>query len=156
VNRETDETQMKMGIMTKITYPTGGSTEFDYEANRVVGPNAVTYQPLLLNTLTNCSYAFNNQDCCNASTNSPSTNYTFVNASDITNGVFKLTFTNSNCQNLPSSPYGTWSVAVEVRQVGNNQILGSYQFNVSVGGSGMCLLARSIQDLLLGHSIILQ
>lgn len=136
VNRETDETNMKMGIMTKMTYPTGGTTEFDYEANRVVGPNAVTYQSLLPSNLTNCSYAYNNPDCCNASTNSPSTNYTFLSASDITNGFFKLTFDNANCQSLPSSPYGTWTVAVEVRQTGNTQILGYYSFNVAVNGSG--------------------
>lgn len=33
-NREPNETYMKAGILEKITYPTGGSTEFEYESNR--------------------------------------------------------------------------------------------------------------------------
>ena len=32
-NRETNEAAMKWGTIEKITYPTGGSTTFDYEAN---------------------------------------------------------------------------------------------------------------------------
>ena len=32
-NRETDEASMKLGTIQSITYPTGGSTTFDYEAN---------------------------------------------------------------------------------------------------------------------------
>jgi YD repeat-containing protein len=35
-NRESNEVVMKAGILTEITYPTGGRTKFDYEANRVV------------------------------------------------------------------------------------------------------------------------
>lgn len=32
-NRETSEAVMKYGTIKKITYPTGGNTQFDYEAN---------------------------------------------------------------------------------------------------------------------------
>lgn len=32
-NRETSEAPMKLGTLEKITYPTGGYTQFDYEAN---------------------------------------------------------------------------------------------------------------------------
>ena len=33
-NRQADENYMKAWVLNKITYPTGGYTEFDYEANR--------------------------------------------------------------------------------------------------------------------------
>lgn len=33
-NRETNEDKMKLGVLTKITYPTGGNTQFTYEANK--------------------------------------------------------------------------------------------------------------------------
>ncbi len=135
VVRESDETSMKKGVLTKITYPTGGNTSFDFEANRVLGPGSTSYQPLLPSVLTNCSYAYNNTDCCSSNLNSPSTNYTFSNVNDISEGYFKLKFSNSNCQsigngNIPSTPYGIWVVAVEVRAVGNPQILGLYTFNI--------------------------
>ncbi|MEN9611340.1 MAG: hypothetical protein RLZZ628_2154, partial [Bacteroidota bacterium] len=35
VNRTPNETFMKKGILTKITYPTGGYTTFNFEANRI-------------------------------------------------------------------------------------------------------------------------
>lgn len=35
VSREPDETTMQAGILTKITYPTGGYTRFEYEAHKV-------------------------------------------------------------------------------------------------------------------------
>lgn len=36
-NREPDETRMKAWILQSIQYPTGGSTQFDFEANRYAG-----------------------------------------------------------------------------------------------------------------------
>ena len=33
-DRNSDETKMKAGVLEKITYPTGGYTEFEYEANK--------------------------------------------------------------------------------------------------------------------------
>jgi hypothetical protein len=40
-DRNPDESQMKSFILQKITYPTGGETTFEFEANRV--PNAYSY-----------------------------------------------------------------------------------------------------------------
>ncbi len=34
-NRESDEEMMKVYMLNKITYPTGGTTEFEFEANRI-------------------------------------------------------------------------------------------------------------------------
>ena len=46
-NREHNEDYLKIGVLNKIQYPTGGSTEFDYEANAElvsIGGN-LTYTP---------------------------------------------------------------------------------------------------------------
>ena len=45
-NRNADEEKMKAGILTKITYPTGGYTEFEYEANKTIETETVpNYTP---------------------------------------------------------------------------------------------------------------
>ena len=41
-NREPDETAMKAGVLTSVTHPTGGRTEFDYEAHRYIDDNGAT------------------------------------------------------------------------------------------------------------------
>lgn len=41
-NRETSEEYMKLGTLKKITYPTGGSTTFEFEANTYHGTRQVT------------------------------------------------------------------------------------------------------------------
>ncbi|MFM9951111.1 MAG: DUF6443 domain-containing protein, partial [Saprospiraceae bacterium] len=38
-NRAPDETNMKAGILTRITYPTGGYTDFTFEPHKVAGTN---------------------------------------------------------------------------------------------------------------------
>ena len=40
-NRECDPDYLKIGSLSKITYPTGGSTNFDYEPNDYLEPNYV-------------------------------------------------------------------------------------------------------------------
>jgi hypothetical protein len=37
-DRASDEESMKQIVLNKITYPTGGSTTFAYEANKVKSP----------------------------------------------------------------------------------------------------------------------
>ncbi len=49
-NRETDETNMKLGTLQTITYPTGGNTSFEYEANDyfdIVGQPALATESTL-------------------------------------------------------------------------------------------------------------
>ncbi|MEL7119637.1 MAG: DUF5675 family protein [Bacteroidota bacterium] len=43
-DRESDETNMKYGTLNKITYPTGGSGEFTFEANRIDQTDTVCTQ----------------------------------------------------------------------------------------------------------------
>jgi RHS repeat-associated protein len=40
-NRETDEASMKLGTLQTITYPTGGNTTFEYEANDYYNPQGI-------------------------------------------------------------------------------------------------------------------
>ena len=42
-NRTSNENEMKKGILKKITYPTGGSTEFTYEANKAMYKNMIVF-----------------------------------------------------------------------------------------------------------------
>jgi RHS repeat-associated protein len=46
-DRETNEAEMKLGTLKKITYPTGGSTSFEYEANTFHGPKDVLTFPVV-------------------------------------------------------------------------------------------------------------
>ncbi|MBL7829277.1 MAG: hypothetical protein JNJ57_21760, partial [Saprospiraceae bacterium] len=48
-DRETDEASMKFGTLKKITYPTGGYTEFDFEANDYYSTTPTTQKITLLN-----------------------------------------------------------------------------------------------------------
>ncbi len=41
-SRETNPNAVKAGIMTRINYPTGGYTDFDYETNKVLSTNICT------------------------------------------------------------------------------------------------------------------
>ena len=40
-NRETNEASMKLGTLQTITYPTGGNTTFEYEANDYYNPTGI-------------------------------------------------------------------------------------------------------------------
>lgn len=42
-NREPDTARMKAGVLERITYPTGGHTEFTYETNQYFNNNAIVY-----------------------------------------------------------------------------------------------------------------
>lgn len=48
-DRETNEAKMKLGTLSKIIYPTGGSTSFEYEANAFYGPKDILTFPVLAN-----------------------------------------------------------------------------------------------------------
>jgi RHS repeat-associated protein len=83
-DRETNETQMKKGVLTDITFPTGGKTTFTYEANTI----SVSQQsaPIPVFNLGNCGSPFN-AACCG--TIPVSANYT-PTAEDINTGKFKI------------------------------------------------------------------
>lgn len=47
-NRETNEDKMKLGVLSKISYPTGGSAQFTYEANK---GKTIEYTDVLFNKI---------------------------------------------------------------------------------------------------------
>jgi hypothetical protein len=86
-NRETDETSMKKGVLTQIQYPTGGKTDFTFEANTV--STFVQSQPNTVFSLVNCPNALNTA-CCGYTY---AWNYYTPTAEDINTGKFKLQLT---------------------------------------------------------------
>ena len=54
-DRETNETHMKKGVLTDITFPTGGKTTFTYEANTISATEQTAPVPVF--NLANCSLA---------------------------------------------------------------------------------------------------
>jgi len=66
-DREPSESHMKTYILESITYPTGGSTEFFYQANRVIGNPVIDDQ----NSLTEVIYGVGGIDGADMSPNDP-------------------------------------------------------------------------------------
>ncbi len=92
-NRESNFTEMVKGTLSSITYPTGGSTEFIYEAN--------TYKTLLSDPPVQV-FSVNtdeppNYDCITEITNSGQ--YTFAQQADIDNATFDLRLFPEDCIN---------------------------------------------------------
>jgi RHS repeat-associated protein len=86
-NRETDETSMKKGVLTQIQYPTGGKTDFTFEANTL--SSFVQSSPTTVFSLVNCPNAINTA-CCGFTY---VYNYYTPTTEDISTGQFKLQLT---------------------------------------------------------------
>jgi RHS repeat-associated protein len=82
-NRETNETEMKKGVLTDIQFPTGGKTTFTYEANTVT--ETVQTAPISVFNLSNCSSPFV-ATCCGST--GAADNY--VTELDISTSKYKL------------------------------------------------------------------
>ena len=52
-NRSTNETALQEGVLSKITYPTGGSSSFEFEAHAYDSQNPV--QDTVAAPVTNCA-----------------------------------------------------------------------------------------------------
>jgi RHS repeat-associated protein len=130
-NRNTDETSMQKGVLKKITYPTGGNTNFVYEANDYRELVTTYVRQYVVDNLTNCSQA--NGICCSPS--QPTATATFATTVDINADSFSLEMTNTNCTSPQYCYSGPVSVSIEVRYNGNNQLLTVYNFNLAPGAS---------------------
>jgi Domain of unknown function (DUF6443) len=87
-NRETNETEMMKGILTQIQFPTGGTTNFTYEANTVVKGQPSSPQTRF--SLYSCGSAISTT-CCGVL---PAVTSTFTpNAEDLLSGKFILQVT---------------------------------------------------------------
>jgi RHS repeat-associated protein len=86
-DRESNETHMKKGVLTEINFPTGGKTNFTYEANTI--PASVQSPPTTVFSLVNCSNPLNT-NCCGTTYAGASFTPT---AADISSGTYKLQLT---------------------------------------------------------------
>ncbi len=129
-NRNTSESNMKKGVLTEITYPTGGKTQFTFEANKIKGATqgSQTYLPnsFWIKTCNNPADPL----CCGIKTQSAT--YTFV-GQNMDSVWYKLNLTRlvppaSTCNGQPPS-----NVVVEliIRLASNNQMLGYTSFNLA-------------------------
>ncbi len=85
-DRSTDATVMDVGILTEVTYPTGGTMTLEYEANRFK-PDMGCPVPPILSTTTQftgmqeqtCSNPFGAGDCCGVNTENLIVNFSNIN-----------------------------------------------------------------------------
>ena len=118
-NRDSDYGQMVTGTLKSITYPTGGSTEFEFEANCYAGVVA-GQQEQLLQILSCVDF---NSGCCGAKTDDDT--HTFTSAGEITNGSFVLYLNPSeDCFN-PDENY--FLVHIKVYDDQSGAFLGEYE-----------------------------
>ncbi|AEE49720.1 RHS repeat-associated core domain-containing protein [Haliscomenobacter hydrossis] len=133
-NRNTDESQIKAGVLKKIIYPTGGHTSFTYEAN--------DYQELITNytreylinekdELTNCEYATN--ACCSSQTDMGT--ITFEANHNFAADSFRLEIIDTECSSTQFCYAGPVSVAIEVRNNVTNALLKTYNFGLAPGAA---------------------
>jgi RHS repeat-associated protein len=124
-NRETNETEMKKGVLTDILFPTGGKTTFTYEANAV--PKTVQSAPVTVFNLGNCSSPLNTA-CCGLVTVS---NFYTTTTEDINTGKFKLQLvkpTNGSTGDLCPNNY---NITAAITAYNNGVFVGSYQISLS-------------------------
>ncbi len=84
-NRDTNPDSLKLGILTKITYPTGGFNEFEFEANTKY--DTVTYHH------TNSILDFNREQNCGNTSNLTTSSFT-IPSGDLNNSFITLAINN--------------------------------------------------------------
>ena len=123
-NRESDEASMKLGVLTDITFPTGGKTSFTFEAN--TAPKQVRTAPNQEFSIKSCGSAISS-NCCGQT--SISALYT-PSQEDYYSGRFTLQVTkpvNPSAQGAAlctssDNPYGQISAYL------NGSLVGSYSY----------------------------
>ncbi len=129
--RETSESNMQIGTLNKVEYPTGGYTQLTYEANDYLTFQNVSSEQISVGPLSNCTYP---QAACCTNTQTVTT-YTF-NATQLNQAKFRLILTNLNIGpyqycNIGNPNPPSPSVNITVKQTSNNVVVGSYGFNLT-------------------------
>lgn len=96
-DRNTNETHMKKGVLTKIKYPTGGNTQFTYEANSYVGEEE-GYPDYFAGGrywIQSCATPADPNCCANGQPKVTSKNFTFT-TQDLTKVKYELGLTRLN------------------------------------------------------------
>lgn len=86
-DRDSDETYMKYGVLNKIVYPTGGHTEFTFEANRVPSSSSDSVLTLIQNLAT-CGTL--GPSCCGNLDTTHTSVVNFSSATQIDSAYFDL------------------------------------------------------------------
>ncbi len=90
-NRDTDSTSIMSGVLTTITYPTGGSTSFVYEANEIKS-TVLSAPSNVVSLQTNEPVNYNCQDVL-----SDSGQYNFSTQSEVDNSTIDFGLTPDQC-----------------------------------------------------------
>lgn len=131
-NRSTNEVALQEGMLTKITYPTGGSSSFEFEAHAYDSQNPILDTVAM--PVTNCA-SFGTQACC--STTTASLTHTFT-ADDLANGsIFLELFHNDPygnqthdnsplmCESLTDDAF----LSLTIKETGGGSVGNATEFN---------------------------
>ena len=137
VNRNTNPVAMKNGTLKAITYPTGGKTEFTFEANTVpdLETELVAFNKSTLNGgfyIQNCQFPYNPgpTECCTNNTNSA--NFTLTENEISTGKVeLKVTYLNRNDGAYCSDQTPSAFITLNVYNLTDNTFMGSKQINAT-------------------------
>lgn len=113
-NRETNEVHLKKGVLTRITYPTGGHVAFSYEANDYKG---------VVNTGESTIVSISGPPCRSFDL----TGTAVFNSQDLPILTYKIQHTPQGSCSAVSFPSNTYTL--ELYQTGSSTLISSYQFN---------------------------
>ena len=146
-NRDSEEAFMKIGVLEKITYPTGGHTLFSYEANEIVESVSGddTFQPID-NEISNCLYPFQ-EDCCNTFTASGVTSFDSVQLAS--GPIFRIFVYDADCDGVQRD-FPTVTIMVRRTSSPNFGEYNRFQFNTNNCGQGnICSVEAPLSELVL-------
>lgn len=145
-DRDSDFFYMKYGALKRVTYPTGGYTEFTYEANEYPSPGTTITS--LFNQITTCS-SLHTTSCCG---NKENTTTVSLSQEMIDNGELELRYnrpTSSTCTNIEYKYVG-----VSIFDVTANRAIGSTGFNPTNNSGSSFTMYIDLTDLELYNDFI--
>ena len=145
-DRDSDFFYMKYGALKRVTYPTGGYTEFTYEANEYPSPGTTITS--LFNQLTTCS-SLHTTSCCG---NKENTTTVSLSQEMIDNGELELRYnrpTSSTCATIDYKYVG-----VSIFDVTANRAIGSTGFNPTNNSGSSFAMFIDLTDLELYNDFI--
>ncbi|MBN8684316.1 MAG: RHS repeat-associated core domain-containing protein [Chitinophagales bacterium] len=117
-DRGSSESQMQEGVLTKIEYPTGGNTQFTYEANDYPVSENYTYNSYLLQ-VSNCTFP---HVCCGSTTGEDSRSFT---SQELSTARYKFSLIRPNCYSANCSPEFPLNAQLQVFKMPENTLISS-------------------------------
>jgi Domain of unknown function (DUF6443) len=147
-NRETNETEMKKGVLTQIQFPTGGTTRFTFEANTI--PATLQSPPQSRGTLYSCPSAID-ASCCGVL---PAVTTTFTpTAEDTATGKFTLQLTRPvNTTGSGALCSNTYNPTAHANIYQGSTFLGSIALTLGTS-SADTTITRSLKSLYTGWQV---